>query len=374
MKLVEYDYIIIGSGIYGMYAAKLLAESGQKVLILECEDGPFKRASYVNQARVHYGYHYPRSYSTALKSSRYFERFCNDFSFAINRRFKKIYAISSRYSLTSGKQFRKFCGQANIPCDEIEPEKYFNKNTIDAAFETLEYAFDSEKISNYLTDLLMEKLHVEFLFNANVECAEKIGNYYKLQINNGIYLTAYNVLNSTYASTNQLNELFGFETFRIKYEIAEVILCNVSKNISDVGITVMDGPFFSVMPFGMTGIHSLTSVTFTPHVSCYEDLPRFKCQGLNRKCTDMHLQNCNTCLARPATAFPYMYQLAKKYLSDNIKISYKNSLFAIKPILRASEIDDSRPTLIKTFSKDPGYTAVLSGKINTIYDLEMILE
>ena len=27
----------------------------------------------------------------------------------------------------------------------------------------------------------------------------------------------------------------------------------------------MDGPFFSIMPFGETGLHSLTSVTFTPH-------------------------------------------------------------------------------------------------------------
>lgn len=371
---MEYDHIIIGAGIYGMYAAKILAERGQKVLILECEKGPFRRASYINQARVHYGYHYPRSYSTALKSSGYFERFCDDFSFAINRSFKKIYAMSSRYSLTSGEQFRKFCRQTNIPCNEIEPEKYFNKNTIESAFETSEFAFDAELICNYFMNLLTEKLHVEFRFNTYIEHVEEIGDAYKLKINDGSYLTAHNVLNSTYASINQLNDLFGFEKFKIKYEIAEVILCKVSRNISDVGITVMDGPFFSVMPFGITGNHSLTSVTFTPHVSCYEDLPRFKCQGLNRECNDRHLQNCNACSARPATAFPYMHQMAKKYLSEDIDIKYKSSLFAIKPILRASEIDDSRPTLIKAFSKEPGYTAVLSGKINTIYDLEVILK
>ena len=136
----------------------------------------------------------------------------------------------------------------------------------------------------------------------------------------------------------------------------------------------MDGPFFSVMPFGITANHSLTSVTFTPHVSSYEDLPSFGCQKLNGECSGRHLQNCNTCSAKPVTAFPYMHQLAKKYLLKDIDIKYKSSLFAIKPILRISEIDDSRPTLIKSFSKDPGYTAVLSGKINTIYDLEMILK
>lgn len=371
--MAEYDYVIIGSGIYGMYAAKLLAESGQKVLILECEDGPFKRASYINQARVHFGYHYPRSYSTALKSGGYFERFCEDFGFAINRSFKKIYAISSRYSLTSASQFQKFCHQANIPCEQVEPDKYFNKNTVEAAFETREYAFDAPRICNHLERLLKDTLYVEFMFNASIERAEKSDNFYKLKLNNGVSLKAHNVLNSTYASINQVNQLFGQEKFPIKYEIAEVILCRVSRNISYVGITVMDGPFFSVMPFGISDTHTLTSVTFTPHVSCYEDLPRFGCQELNKSCTTLHLQNCNTCQARPATAFPYMHQLARKYLAPDIEIAYKGSLFAIKPILRASEIDDSRPTLIRSFSKDPGYAAVLSGKINTVFDLEMIV-
>jgi len=46
----------------------------------------------------------------------------------------------------------------------------------------------------------------------------------------------------------------------------------------------------------------------------------------------------------------------------------------MKPILQASEIDDSRPTVIKQFSSDPTYVSVLSGKINTVYDLDEFLE
>lgn len=30
------------------------------------EEAPFTRATYINQARVHMGYHYPRSLSTAM--------------------------------------------------------------------------------------------------------------------------------------------------------------------------------------------------------------------------------------------------------------------------------------------------------------------
>lgn len=40
----------------------------EHVLVLECDKTPFRRATYINQARVHQGYHYPRSISTAMKS------------------------------------------------------------------------------------------------------------------------------------------------------------------------------------------------------------------------------------------------------------------------------------------------------------------
>ncbi len=73
-----YDKIIIGAGLYGLYAASFCAVKGQKVLVLEYDAAPFKRATYINQARVHMGYHYPRSLTTAVKSAGYFRRFVED--------------------------------------------------------------------------------------------------------------------------------------------------------------------------------------------------------------------------------------------------------------------------------------------------------
>ena len=46
----------------------------------------------------------------------------------------------------------------------------------------------------------------------------------------------------------------------------------------------------------------------------------------------------------------------------------------MKPILMSSEIDDSRPTVIRTYSKKPTFVGVLSGKINTVYDLDEVLD
>ena len=68
-----------------------------------------------------------------------------------------------------------------------------------------------------------------------------------------------------------------------------------------------------------------------------------------------------------------MSNLARKYLKEEYGFSYRGSLFSMKPILKASEIDDSRPTVIRVHTQSPTLVSVLSGKINTVYDLDNIL-
>ncbi len=373
MKKSYYDNIIIGAGIYGLYSALALARKKRKVLIVEMDHTAFTRASYVNQARVHNGYHYPRSLSTAKKSSEYFEKFSKDFNFAINNKFTKIYSISKKFSYTSATQFKNFCYNANIPCKEVFLKDTLNSDTIEASFETQEYSFDAEIIKRYFLKELSKYANVKIKYNAFPIKTEKQNTIWIINLNDFTEVSTGCVLNTTYASTNQVAKLFGFEEFNIKYEICEIIVCDVSKNLRNIGITVMDGPFFSIMPFGLNGKHSLTSVTFTPHKTSYEKQPVFDCQKQNLKCTSENLQNCNTCPAHPKSAWVYMRQLTKNYLV-NTEIKYLSSYFAIKPILKASEMDDSRPTIIKVYSNEPYFVSILSGKINTIYDLDDTLK
>lgn len=369
------DCVVLGAGMYGLYAALLLLKKGCRVALIEHDEAPFMRASYINQARIHYGYHYPRSYATAIKSAQYFDRFNRDFACAVNAQFKKIYAISSRYSLTNGEQFEKFCRNAAIPCRSVSSAEWFKPAMVDGVFETLEYAYDARIICDFLLEQIKAyAANITFQYADAVAAVESEGDRWKLQLSSGARINTAAVVNATYGSVNQVNELFGFQHFNIKYEICEIILGKPSANIADVGLTVMDGPFFSMMPFGKTGLHSLTAVTFTPHTTCYESLPTFKCQKANPLCTAANLENCNSCPARPQTAFRYMGQMAKKYLRDDIGFTYERSLFSIKPILASSELDDSRPTLVRELSTSPRFISALSGKINTVYDLEDLLQ
>ena len=370
---MKYDKIIIGAGLYGLYSALSCGSKGEKILCLEMDDNAFKRATYINQARVHMGYHYPRSYSTAIKSAGYFEKFNKDFDFCINSSFDKIYATSSAYSWTNANEFKHFCNAAEIPCTQVDHEQFFNKGLVDGAFLTKEYTYDAQILKDYFLKEISKYNNIEIKYNQEITDIKKQNTEYVVTTTNNYYSTGF-LLNATYASVNQILNMLNLEPFKIKYELCEIILCKVSDKFKNVGITVMDGPFFSLMPFGKTGLHSLTSVTFTPHDTSYDTLPTFKCQkNSNGLCKPTRLYNCNDCPAKPKSAWPYMSQLARKYLKDEYSFSYEGSLFSMKPILKSSEIDDSRPTVIKKYTTNPTFISVLSGKINTTYDLDEVL-
>lgn len=371
---MQYDKIILGAGIYGLYSALFCAKQGDRVLVLEKESEAFKRATYVNQARVHMGYHYPRSYSTAIKSAGYFHRFMEDYKFCVLTEFDQVYATSAFYSWTNASQFQKFCSAANIRCDAVDSDKYFKHGLCDGAFITTEYTYDAHILRDYFLHELAKYPSVELHYHTSIKSISKKEDCFAFDLD-GIVVSSAFVLNATYSSVNQIHSLMGFEPFEIKYELCEIILCTVSSNLQHTGLTVMDGPFFSIMPFGRTGYHSLTAVSFTPHMTSYEKLPTFACQkNSGGYCNPVQLGNCNCCVAQPESAWPYMSALARKYMSEEYEFEYVTSLFSMKPILKASEIDDSRPTVIRTLSNKPRFISVLSGKINTIYDLDEVLK
>jgi glycine/D-amino acid oxidase-like deaminating enzyme len=118
-RMEQYDRIIIGAGLYGLYAALQCGRGAKSVLVLEFEDGPFRRATYINQARIHMGYHYPRSLTTACRSAGYYRRFHEDFSFA------RMTALSRSMHMSAAvlmdrccEEFRNFCQSSRDPVRE----------------------------------------------------------------------------------------------------------------------------------------------------------------------------------------------------------------------------------------------------------------
>lgn len=363
--------MILGAGLFGLYGADVATRLGHRVAIVDPEPLPITRASFANQARIHLGYHYPRSVGTAVQSLSYKRRFCEEFASCINSNFTKLYAISQTDSMTSADGFERFCHAVDIPAVHAEPTTWFREGAVEAVFVCDEASFDAIALRKEMVRRL-DARHVDWRLNTRVASVRVNDDSFDLTLEDGSTLSTARVLNATYSSCNQVLAQFGFDPLPVRYELCELVLGRAAPALAPVGITVMDGPFFSLMPYGLSGRHSLSAVDYTPHYRCEDALPRFPCQAENPRCTPQALENCGTCPAHPPTLARDMQQLANRYLRPELAFEPDSSIFAIRPVLKISDVDDSRPTLVYRHAERPEFVSVLSGKINTIYDMEQL--
>jgi hypothetical protein len=170
---------------------------------------------------------------------------------------------------------------------------------------------------------------------------------------------------------NAIRQILGLAPIPIAFDLTEVLLGEVSPLLAGYGFTVMDGPFWSLMPFGHSGLMSLTNVGLTPLVR-NESEPKFPCQLRRTGCEPLRLSECTTCLARPQSAGVHQVQQLSIFLKEANYFQVKDRLLTVKATLKTTEADDARPTLIQRDS-DINVWTVLSGKVSSLFDLEQAL-
>ncbi|MCO6478210.1 MAG: FAD-binding oxidoreductase [Phaeodactylibacter sp.] len=378
-KREKYDFLIIGGGIFGIYAALYLSKFGLRICIVEKEKELLKKASIVNQARLHSGYHYPRSVATALMSDDNKARFTADHQQFINSEFEKYYGIERYGSFTDSQQFERFCAFINIRCEPVLRHPLFNYHRLEALYHTIEYSFDPILIAEYYRQQL--KQHdgdIEVQMYTEVKQAEARGGAWAVELcslENGRRreVEAAQVINATYAGSNAVNRLFGMRDIDLMHEISEMVFVT-SPQVKNIGLTVMDGNFGSLMPYGLSDMLSLSSVAYTHHKVSYDNLPTFDCQALNPECRPDFPSVCSSCPARPRSNYRKMIGQIKHYFADHVEFHYFTSMFTIKSKLKANYIDDGRPTEISILNENPRFYCIFAGKINSIYEVEKVVK
>lgn len=355
----DYDLIIIGGGFYGCELAIEYKKKYDRILIIEREEKLLQRASYVNQARVHNGYHYPRDFVTAYRSHINFPRFVTDYKQAIDSSFTKLYAIAANNSKVSPKQFFRFCQSVG---SRIKPaaskyEKLFDPTRIDQVFEVQEYAFNAEVLKQMCEEKL-EKAGIEVAYGVEALRVQPTNGALSVDLSDGRTLTAQEVLNATYSRINSFLRASKLPTLPFKHEVIEMTLVDVPPELKNVGITVMDGPFFSVMPFPARGLHSLSHVHFTPIVSWTDDSDED-----DRDPYEYMKNHINK------SRHIFMVKDAARYLPVLRNAEYKDSLYEVKTVLLGNEDNDGRPILYRRSYSIPNFSIVMGGKIDNIYDI-----
>lgn len=359
---------IIGGGYFGLYLAWYLSKSKQNVVLFEKEPSVMSHASYNNQARVHNGYHYPRSVLTALRSRVSFPRFVKEFPQCIDSDFEKIYMVGRPLGKVSAYQFRRFCERigAEISLAPESISKLTNPKYIEASFVTREYAFDAIKLRDAMLDRLADS-SVEIKCNTLVESLEKSDNkikvFYRDLMSADIGSRVFShVFNCTYSLINDVNAKANVPFIPLKHEMTEMCLVEVPEEIKHMGITVMCGPFFSVMRFPSVvhngiPVHSFSHVRYTPHYE-WQDIDLASYVNGHEKLRN-DLKN---------SAWEYMKKDAARYIPCLVDCQYLKSLWEVKTVLPSSEVDDSRPILCRFNHGMDGFHCIMGGKIDNVYD------
>lgn len=304
---------VIGGGMYGCTLAIHLAKKGHKVTLYEKDVDVLLGASNINQFKVHNGYHYPRDIFTAKACSKNYTKFIHDYPEAIHLDFIQYYAVA-KDSRISSEIFSSTFEKSNLldKCTKTFPHKL---NNIEDVFRVDECSFNA----HILRDVIKRQLTSSGVLvktNTKVTSLEDLPGK--------IYICTYSDINALLKTPIEL-----------KYKRTELLYFRTPKNFRRVGLTIVDGNYFSFTPDPGRSCHVLSCVHLGVHTkdTNYLDIKNFVSE---------YLPLINDC----------------DYLGNNF---YTKALY-IDP-----EQSDSRPVLIKKI--DERTTAILGSKIDNIYDM-----
>ena len=362
----SYGAIVVGGGFYGARLALLLRRRGLRVLLVEREAALLSRASMRNQARVHNGYHYPRSILTSLRSRLNYRRFLHDYRECVRSGFTHYYAIARGTSKVTASQFAEFCRRIEAPLEQAPSHvaKLFDASRIEAVFKVEECAFDAAALRDRMTRELQDAgVEVSLSTEAVAAASTPSGVIVGLNTLAGppVYRSAAPpvhaeiALNCTYSRLNHLLSASNAESIAAKHELTELALVEPPEALGGAAVTVMDGPFFSLMPYPSRGLCTLSHVRYTPHFSWQDepDAPIVEVRTLNG-----------------SSRFDHMVRDAARYLPAMRGARYVDSLWEVKTVMPRSEKDDSRPILLRRCAEHPALITVLGAKIDSVYDVE----
>ena len=326
------EVTVIGGGIFGCTTAWMLSKEGYKVTLYEQNNELLSQASFINQYRLHKGYHYPRSIETALSSKKSEQSFIEAYhDCVVNGNVKHYYSIASKNSLISAKEYIEFLKTVGLKYKIVESMK-----GCDLTVLVEEKLFDPDILRSKCWEYLNK-------YNVKVHTNSKIVNIKNLN-------TDY-IVNATYSNINCLDH----NVKDYQFELCEKPVVKLNKKYKDKSIVIMDGPFMCIDPLGTSGYHVMGNVVHAIHSTNTGKFPKYDKKFKN-------LLNNGIIINPEYTKINKFLSTAEDFFVDLNDIKHVGSMYTFRTVLPDREHDDARPTLVE---KNKNIFNIFSGKIGT---------
>ena len=339
---------VIGAGVFGLEISIQLAKSGYAVELFELEDEILRGSTSNSILRLHRGLHYPRDLATAEQSRIGYEQFLSRFPNSINFRFTNYYAVAKEGSKVTGEEFESFAKRAKIAVNRISNEKLleigFDSTRIDSAYECDEGVIELEALKTQFFREITE-LGIKLHLSAQVTKLKKDRKGWLLEAGSSFVGQYECVVLATYGKgAIQLEDMDIVPNI---HEYHKTIFLEVELDMNDVGMTVVDGDFITLLPKGFGG----TSFIYGPNPSVLA-----KYTGAE--------------YPREWDTYEFDYSLAQRKILDRFNFWFPqaqikqviNSFITVRTISANMQTTDRRISSVEEISE--GLYEVISGKID----------
>ncbi len=338
---------VIGGGIFGATFAIELARFCD-VTLFERHGELMTEVSFANQWRHHSGFHYPRSYDQIQEIKAARTDFETEYGDAVITDF-------ASYFCTSGTGVEIPAGRYLAACQSNElnfslqtpPENVLDATQVSVCVKSDEGVYDYAR----MRDIVRRRL----------EASRNITTCLRTEVLHGIIdrdgtkrlivrdpdgtreATFDYLVNATYANRNLLAKWFRFPIEPLRFDLYELLVLRLP--IPPICVTIMDGPFTSLVSTGRDGLFMLSHIHDSVLKSVITE------DGLPPKWGPVQSNREN------------MLRHSRRYLPILEKAEVVESRFATRAVNAHAKDFDARPTVVTNHGF--GCWSVLGGKIIT---------
>jgi FAD dependent oxidoreductase len=331
---------VIGGGVFGCTIAVDLARAGAQVDLFEAQGDILGGATARCQARLHRGYHYPRSEATAVAAREGFDAFAVRYPEALRYANGHHYLIASG-GKTTADDYLDFCKRLWLPY-ALTSHPFISRRTIDLVVTVPEAMIDVTMLRRLLRRDL-GRVGVPIHTNVQVAGWDEFAADCYGDFDHFVWAT------------------YGQPWIKpLQYEICELAIMELGRYAGE-SFVVLDGDFVS-LDWWRDGRFALYDVQHSVHhrsVGTEPEIPGEYAELIRRSNRGPIHSELSHVYEMLNSAGRFLGALDPHGRGVSI---HCGSLYSVRAVLPDVDATDERPTLIETRGNA---TSVLSGKICT---------
>lgn len=273
-----------------------------------------------------------------------------------------MYFIAKEGSYTDKEAYRDFCANLGLNYDSITTEKLpIDVLNVSEATRCGEVIYDC----NILRTLILQRLDVSGVLlktKTHINQIKRVSGGYKISSKTENFQLFEHVINCSYSDINRLTKQLGHTVDTVQYEYTWIPIIEV--DIERIGITVMDGPFMTLLPFGNTGKFLMYHVDYS--VVARDDTEIIDPGWLIKERSPLSKVNLND-------RFKEMRKACSLFVPALADAKMSGFLQGPRMVMAKSDDTDARPSVVRSY--ETNYHTVFSGKIDhCVWVADEILE